>query len=192
MRPALALLIPLAVCLNIPAQEKGKAPSYWPLKVGTTWVYRVGDRTLTVRVVKHEPVGTVSCARLEAVMGAATRVEHVAVQPDGIYRYQADGKKVEPPLCVLPLPIKAGRTWKLASMVDLLAVTGTCTLETAKVVVPAGTYQAVAVACPDFEIAGRRLPTTSWLAPGIGPVKQVINDNGVEVVLELERFVPGP
>jgi hypothetical protein len=191
MRSAVVLLLALALCAPLPGQPKGKDAAYYPLKVGTTWVYKVGGRTLTVRVVKHEPVGAVTCARLEAVEGDTVKVEHVAIQADGVYRYQADGKKIEPPLCILKLPPKVGATWKLSSTVDGFAVTGTCTLGAAEVAVPAGTYKALTVTCADFEMGGRRVPATSWLAPGVGLVKQRLVENGTEVHIELTRFTPG-
>jgi hypothetical protein len=182
-----------ACCLLLPAgplaaQKKGKVAesAYFPLKDGTRWVYKAENRTITVRVSKHEPVGSVSCARLEASSTDEVHNEHLAVQPDGIYKYRADGKDIEPPLCLLKLPPKAGTSWKVASQIDGLPVTGTFTLTEEQISALGRTLQAVVVASKDFEIAGRKMPLTYWFVRDLGPVRQRIVLGGTELILELQ------
>jgi hypothetical protein len=193
MRPVLLVLPALTLWLQQPAappaKEKAQDSAYYPLKVGAAWVYRAGDRTVTVRVVKYEPVGEVSCARLEADLEAGVKlVEHVAAGADGVYRYQANGKKIDPPLCVLKLPPKAGESWKVDSAVDSTRLQGTFSLGQADVAVPAGKYKAITVASTDYEIALQKAPFTNWYAAGVGLVKQRVQVQGREMVLELERY----
>jgi hypothetical protein len=193
MRTVLLLLPALTLWLQQPAappgQEKAKDSAYYPLKAGTAWVYRAGDRTVTVRLVKFEPVGDVSCARLEADLGTGMKlVEHVAVGADGVYRYQANGKKIDPPLCVLKLPPKAGESWKVDSTVDSTRLRGTFSLGHEDVAVPAGKYKAVTVASTDYEIALQKAPFTNWYAAGVGLVKQRVQVEGREMVLELKSY----
>jgi hypothetical protein len=193
MRRRLLRLLPLAICLAphaLPAQDKGKPSGtpYYPLKVGTRWVYKSGTHTITVRVTKEELVGGVRCARVEAVEGKEVHVEHVAVRPDGVFKYRADGDDIKPPLCFLKLPPKAGATWKAEAEVRGLAVTATFALAAGEVTVPSGRYKAVTVTAPDFQTGGRKMPVTYWFAAGVGLVRQRALVGGSEVVLELESF----
>jgi hypothetical protein len=192
MRFVLALVLLPAFCLSLAGQEK-KLPSsaYFPLQIGTRWVYRADNRTITVRVAGHEMVGKVLCARLEAKENDKTHVEHLAVRAEGVFRYQADGKLVEPPQCLLPLPAKVGSQWKVDSRVDGLSLTGNFALAEAEVVVPAGKFKAVTAGSTDFAIDGRKTPMTTWFAPGVGPARQRLWVNGFETVLELESFTAG-
>jgi hypothetical protein len=197
------LVLAVAALVALPAlppgkqKAKGKAENknkvltspYYPLEDGTRWVYKVGERTITARVVRHEPLGGVPCARVEAGAGGELHVEHIAVRPDGVYRYRADGKDIEPPLCFLRLPPKAGATWKADSKIDALEMTATFVLGAAEVSVPAGKYRAVMVTSADFVVAGRKTPVTTWFAAGVGPVRQRVEISGTEVVLELQSFV---
>src|SRR5262245_12534285 len=95
-----ALVLACLLCLPAPLAAQGKLPDVplFPLKVGTRWQYRCGKDTIVVRVAAHEKVGDVLCARLEATGGDRKSTEHLAVRPDGVYRHQAAGKKIEPPL----------------------------------------------------------------------------------------------
>jgi hypothetical protein len=190
MRPLLALPLLLVLGTPLAGQVKTTASPYYPLQVGSRWIYRSGDHTVTVRVVKHEPVAGVGCARVEAVEGATVRVEHVAVLPDGVYRYQADDKPIKPALCFLKLPPQAGATWKVDATVDSLKITGTFTLGQAEVAVPAGKFKAVTVTSTDLEIAGRKAPVKWWFAAGVGMVKQQLEVSGIDTVLELQSFTP--
>src|SRR5262245_57375242 len=91
------------------AQEKIAESPYYPLKVGTAWHYRAGDKKTIVRVVKHEKVGDTLCALLETERdGTVGAREHIGVKEDGIYRFTGDGVRAEPPVCVLKLPPKKG------------------------------------------------------------------------------------
>jgi hypothetical protein len=172
------------------AQKKDKIAesAYFPLKDGTRWVYKAEDRIITVRVTKHEMVASVNCARLEASAGDEVHVEHLAVRPDGIYKYRADGKDIEPPLCLLKLPPRAGTTWKVESKIAGLAITGSFTLGEEKVSFLDRTETAMTVTSKDFAIAGRPMPLTYWFVRGVGPVQQRIILSGTEVVLQLQRF----
>lgn len=172
------------------AQDRLRPTRYYPLKEGTRWVYRSGTRTFTVRVVKHERVGKELCARLESHSGDKAHVEHLAVRGDGVYKLQADGKLIEPPLLLLRLPPRAGESWRVDSRIDGLPVKGTFTLKEVAVSVPAGKYRAMAVSSTDFEIANRKMPAAWWFAPDVGPVRQRVELSGFEVLLELESYTP--
>lgn len=173
------------------AQEKWKDTPYYPLKVGTRWVYRAGARTVVARVTKHEEVGGVPCACIEAGEGDESQVEYLAVREDGVYRYKVNGQELQPPLLVLKLPPKVGETWKVASKLGENVAKGTFTLGEQEVTVPAGKYKTVTVSDDDFQIAGERVGLTWWYAKGVGPVRQTIRVGGGEMLLELEKFQAG-
>lgn len=191
-----ALLSALAlVALAVPpgsSQEKGeeKDTSYYPLKVGTRWIYKAANGQKTViRVTKEEKIGEVMCSKLEAtVNGALVASEHLAAQKDGIFRYAGNGMEVEPPVLVLKLPPKKGESWKVDSKFAGLTVQGTFTLGEDQVAVAAGKYKTASVRTEDMKIGDTPVTTTLWFAPGVGMVKQVMDLAGTKVELELEKY----
>src|SRR5436309_1369884 len=121
LTPVLAsVLVALAGLSSAPAQDAPPKSPYYPLKVGTTWHYSASGKKIVVRVVAHEKVGDVPCAKVEATEKGTTKVEYIGVEPDGLYRYQVKDKEIKPPLCFLKLsPEKGtpekGTSWKVAS-----------------------------------------------------------------------------
>lgn len=45
--------------------------------------------------------------------GNITCREHIGVTADGVFRYTANGKVYDPPLCLLKLPVRKGETWRI-------------------------------------------------------------------------------
>lgn len=183
----LCFLVPLGRCHGQGALQKSQ---YSPLEIGNTWHYKVGNKKVVVRVAAHEKVGDVLCARLESTLDGKTKVEHVAVQADGIYRYQANKKKLDPPLCILKLPAKAGDSWMVNSTIGETKASGKFKLTEEEVEVPAGKYKTMKATSHGFKIGTRPLTIIYWYTPGTGIVKQQLTIAGVEVVLELEQFQP--
>lgn len=182
---------------HVRAQNKLAETEYYPLRVGTTWHYKSGDGKIIVRVVKHEKVGDVLCARLETTRdGKVVGTEHLAVTDEGVYRHDltqpdANGKMVthtpKPPIRVLKLPPKKGDNWK----VDTDLAHGRFNIDESEVKVPAGTYQTIRVRSEDLEINGLK-PTFTWhYAKNIGMVKQVMQEGNVTVEIVLEKFEAG-
>jgi hypothetical protein len=201
------LLLVAAAALS--AQDKLAETPYYPLQVGTTWHYKSGDRKFTIRVVKHEKVGGVLCARLEVVRdGKVVASEHLAVTDEGVYRHsqtasgvgQFDSKsgegagkeeKPEPPILVLKLPPKKGDSWRVDSKADGKVFRGGFKIDEKEIKVPAGTYQAIRVTSEDLETNGLRSVLTTYFARGVGMVKQVIQVGDVTADIELEKFEAG-
>jgi hypothetical protein len=174
---------------------------YYPLQVGTTWHYKAGDSKFTIRVAKHEKVGDTLCALLEVERdGKVIASEHLAVAIDGVYRHDQikvgkDGKPstqtLKPPLLVLKLPPKKGEKWQVDSKADGEICRGTFQIaDEEEVKVPAGTYKAVRVACPDLEVGGLKSILTTYYASGVGMVKQVIQVGNTRIEFELTKFEP--
>ena len=172
--------------------KKGKPAlaSYYPLKVGTVWEYRVGQQKLTVRVTRDEIVEQTTVATLEAKLADRTLTERVAIRKDGVYRYSGEGVNYNPPICFLKLPPKSGETWAVSARGDGLQVAGMFTAGEEEVAVPAGKYEAVTASCPELHLDEVKMAVTYWFVPGIGVVKQRIHVGGREVVLELLKYTP--
>lgn len=167
---------------------------YYPLKVGTTWTYSTSEGVLTTKVVKHEEVGGVMCARIEATADNKKTSEYVHVAEDGVYRYQASDQNITPPLLFLKLPIKEGLTWTVNSKVLGKTLKGTFKMSIGDVTLKKALkgkkdFTGVVICrSDDFEIDGQKVPHTYYFAKGIGIIKQVINFAGLEIVLELEDY----
>jgi len=195
-----SLLFVLAA--NLPAQDPSKLTRtpYYPLQVGTIWHYKSGDAKFTIRVVRHEKVGEVLCARLEVNRdGKVVASQHLTVTADGVYSHdlteQSSGKVVtqtpKPPLCVLKLPPKKGDTWKVDSKGDGKIFRGAFTIGEQKIKVAAGDYETVRVTSQDLEVNALKPTITTYYARGVGMVKQVIQVGDATTEIELEKFESG-
>jgi hypothetical protein len=175
------------------AQDKDKFQEtpYYPVKIGTTWTYKIGgqEQRIQIKVTKHEKVGNTTCAVLEA-SGAMPVTEYVSPQADGVYRFKGMNQEVTPPLLFFKLPAKKGEAWKVECKVGAMAVKGDCSEDEANVTVPAGKYDTIVVK-NDLELNNTKVTTTYYFAKDVGMVKQVADINGVNIVLELEKFEAG-
>jgi hypothetical protein len=170
-------------------RAKGSA-AYYPLKVGTTWEYKVGNKKATVRVLREETVEKAKVAVLETTLDGKTITERVGVKADGVYRYSGEGVDYTPPLCFLKLPPRTGETWEVKSRGAGLEIAGTFESEEDEVTVGAGQYEAVTASCREFRIDTARMEVKYWFVPGIGMVKQRLKLGGREVLIELEKYTP--
>jgi hypothetical protein len=174
--------------------EGGPDTPYFPLKVGTTWHYKVGQNRFSLKVAKHEKVGKVDAARVELIInGKTTSFEHVGVTADAVLRYSFEGKQADPPITVLKLPPRKGASWKVESKVDGHLMKGTFTIgEEENVKVPADTYKkTITVTGKDMEVNGVKLNVTYYFAEKVGMVKQVLEMANQKVIIELEKYEPG-
>ena len=216
--PARWSLVLLAALLAVPApaqDEQGFNTPYYPLQVGNKWTYRAdtekarpdaknrgGSQKVVVEVTKKEPTSRtvtkekkdvkekVASYVLKISSGDKTQFEQVAIFSDGVYRLQAAGKKIEPPLMFFKLPLKQGDSWEVDSTSEETKLKGTMKAGEAKVQVPAGAYQAMTVASKDFQIGPQAMEMQYWFAPNVGMVKQTVTLGGREITLELEKFEP--
>lgn len=212
-RPIRLLLVCplLLLTAELAAQEKLKETPYYPLQVGTTWHYRSGETTFSVRVVKHEKVGDILCALLESKRdGKVVGSEHLAVGDEGVYRVDLSyvlpkreagekGKLGEetvketpkPPLLVLKLPPKANDKWKVDARGDGKVFRSNFQVEQKDVKVRAGVYKTFCVVSQDLEVNALKPTISTYYADGVGMVKQIITIGDVKAEVELEKFEPG-
>jgi hypothetical protein len=188
------------VVVPVAGQDKLGQTPFLPLDIGSQWDYKVGDQKVSIRVVKHETVEIaakkdekqkITAARLEVTGGDRKLNELVTVLGDGIYRFSAAGKELNPPLCFLKLPPKPGEKWTYEAMLDGMLLKGEFVTGTATVGVPAGKFQTVTSSCKEFQIGTQKVQLEYWFAPNIGIVKQKVHVGNHDIVLELEKFERG-
>jgi len=179
-------------------EKKPAAPAFdFPLKVGASWTYRVGENVYTVKLNKFEPVGKTECARLDMTINMkSTSFEHVAVGTDkdgvpAVMRYTFEGKQATPPIPFLLLP--ADKTsWRVESKLDGQTLKGTFRKTEEDVKVPAGDYKkAVKVSSDGLKVNSVDMSISWWFVSGVGMVKQEADLAGQRVVIELEKYEPG-
>lgn len=173
--------------------ETIKASDYYPMAVGNTWNYKLGDMKFSMKITKHEMVDKVLCARVEMIVDNSVKAfEHIGVTPDGIYRFSYEGKKTEPPVRILKLPPKAGDSWEVNAKVGGEVLKGVLKGGEEDVKVPAGNYpKAVTSTADDFDANGTKMAFKYFFAKDVGMVKQELDVNGQKAIIELEKFEPG-
>jgi hypothetical protein len=190
-----ALVLLVGPANRLLADEKSNETPYYPLKVGSTWTYKFSnsEERLTIRVARHEKIGNLDCAVMEAsARGMVTASEYVAVQADGVYRVKGSkGEMVTPPFPFFKLPPKKGDTWTISSKAGTIEIRGKGSTDDEKEVqVPAGKYKAWVVN-NDLEVGSQRISTTYYFASGVGMIKQTVRIQGMDMGFELEKYEEG-
>ena len=138
-----------------------------------------------VRAARQEMVGSQTCILLEArLRDRVVATEHVAFTKDGLCRFKVEQAEVVPPVCVLRVP-PPPRGWTVKYTLNQRPGTFTFTTRSEDVVFLARRYKATVV-----EARGPTpTRTTVWYAPGVGPVRQRIDEGkGRFLELDLEKF----
>lgn len=187
----LAVVTGLGCGQDSPTLKLGESP-YYPLRLGTRWVYKGPGHQLVRRVVKHEVVGHKACALVETERdGQVTDSEHIYATPKGIFRLSANGQKLLEPMTVLYLPLERGRTWSVDYPPNGRSRSGAFRMDEGDVQVPAGKFRAITLE-GEIREDGRRVVVVSyWFAHGTGEVKRVLRTDGQTTTYELEKFEPG-
>jgi len=186
-----ALLAPATGNDNKLADDTLVSP-YFPLKVGTTWEYLSGGKTIVLKVAAHEQIDGQTCARLETDSGGRV-TEHLTVKEDGIYRVRANGQDLKPPVLVLKLPPAKGDSWSVDSAVQNFALKGKLIMGEEKLTVGQAEYATFSVKSSEMTMGGQGVSMESWYAKDIGMVKQHFRLPAADydVVLELTKFSAG-
>ncbi len=192
----LVLMISSAAVAQDEATDKEKAPNYYPLTLGTKWIYELrGDgqkKKLTNQVAKIETIDGKKLAVVETLMdGTVTGTAHIAVTDKGVMCHRMNGVELSPPICVLKYPYKKDETWEVETTLGAEKMTVKMKAgDSEEVTVPAGKYKALKVDM-DRTVAGMQASATSWFAPDVGVVKQTMAVGGSTATLELEKFEAG-
>lgn len=171
-----------------PVPKDRRDESYWPITVGTRWVYEQNGQESTEEITKVEP--------LKAGVRLTIRVrdwdDMVDVAPDGVTK-RTTGKFTLDQLA-LRFPIKSGDSWAVSTPIQmgLVCEAGKMTVgDEEDIKVPAGTFRATKVVNTVAEVGGKpiELPYTYafWYAKGVGMVR--IEWNGG--FRALKSFTPG-
>jgi hypothetical protein len=172
----------------VPKHLKPKeGPLYFPTKIGAKWVWQCGEEedTEIVSEVEKQPDGTkhVTVGHVKP-NGDVISVRTVVVSNKGLYQLNQGGHVFGTSYCLLKMPHQPGDTWKNEKPAFW---DRTCTVYGPEwVEVPAGRFWALRVEEDEYRIPNKLSKTTTWYAPGVGPVKMT-TDNGAHV---LKSFSP--
>jgi prepilin-type processing-associated H-X9-DG protein len=175
-------------------EEGDDARRYYPLQLGNTWYYKIGESKFEMKVTKFEKVDGQNCARIEmSVGGKVQAAEFIAVRQGGVYRYGFQDQRAEPPVKFLELSGLPGHTWEVKSAVGAEKLAGTFKNGIVeKMTVPAGTFRNVVTSsADDLDASGTKISFTYYFAKDVGMIKQTIKINGQDVTMELEKFEAG-
>jgi hypothetical protein len=198
---AVAIVCSLAAVSLLLGQES--PTPYFPLKVGSKWIYRARARLgeeqeVAVKVVKAEPLKIAPKGKEKEEqkatgylleMSSGTRAplkEQVAVLRDGVYRFSVAGKDIVPPLRILKLPVQNGESWQVDSMIGEIKVKGTFKTGEASV----GKYKCVTSILQNDDTGSDKIILEYYFASGIGVVKQHVHMGRIESTRELEKYEP--
>jgi len=202
---AFALVLPATSAQEKATKGQSFQSEYLPLKVGNRWIYRAGNEKVVVEVERQETVKRkvkqtnddfrtepIEAFRLKITSGDKILHEHVLIAEDGIYRFSAAGKEIQPPLRILKLPPSADDSWTVDSVSENVVLKGRFATKGAKVTTPAfpGGVDSVHSSTDDFQIGTNRMASNYYFVPKIGIVKQDMKVGKLDVSMELERFEP--
>lgn len=201
---ALAVFVPLA--LPAPGPKDGdKSPVYVPTTVGDKRVYESDyggglkvEETSEVTAVERKDgavLVTVKTSGSGKAAGTGGRVSQSRMSGQGLFLLSEAGHVYDPPVRLLPLPLKEGDAWEWEKPFVKWKFTAG---KEEEVEVPAGKYTARRVdgvgAVRETPMQAKPTPTrcTLWYAPDLGVVKSVIKLGDDEIVEVLKSFSPGP
>ncbi len=197
--PTLGVLLLLAAPFINAQDKKGKgdkdpggADNYYPLEVGNKWTFNVAvagnSVTAISSIVKIEMINGKSMARLEAaIKDKVVANEHLRQTEEGIFRHRNNGQDIDPSICLLKYPVKAGAKWQGEFKVGNDDGKYSCESSEESIEVPAGKFKAIRVNIR-LESKGQNVNTAYWFVKDIGFVKQTVDAGGLNIVMELEKF----
>lgn len=178
------------------AQSKDiQADGYFPLKVKSKWVYKVGDNDVTVAVVKNESKNGEQYFQVDTVVGKeAKTTEWYVIRADGVFRTQVKDDKLDPFIKVLPIPAKKDVSWDVNSKLGAQTIKGTMKVvnDKEKIKVEDKDYETVFVEGKDMDVAGAKTTVRIWFAKDRGIVKEeFLLQSGEKLMLELKEYSEG-
>jgi hypothetical protein len=164
---------------------------FFPLKAKSTWVYKVGENTITQECTTGDGKDIKVDTKVSDKVVASESFE---VTKDGVFRTKVNGVAIQPKVQILKLPVTdKDQEWKVDGKIQDQSMKGTFKQKGAKekVKTDAGEFDAVVVDGADFEVAGVKTSVKYWFAPGKGIVKLTYNIAGNEAVLTLKEYKEG-
>ena len=169
---------------------------YFPLKVGSEWVYKVTapDKTSYQQNLIVFPDTTTP--KIGVLVNGNPVVEiHFNRNEQGLYKTKeisSEGVKVlDPQLLLLSSKLTVGSGWKWQSA-NTKAKMDVKIMNGGKITVTAGTFDTILVHTEGIDEEGTAYIDESWYAKGIGYVKSVITTKGLtREEDELLKYIPG-
>jgi hypothetical protein len=195
--------VPAVAQATAKVSAKAGAGDYYPLKVGTKWNYELDagqpqKGMITSVIAAEENTDGKPVARLEVYINGqkAQTTEHLMSNKDGVFRVKINNQDLDPPLCILKYPLKAGQKWdtKTTAMRQQLNVTCKQGAEE-DVQVPAGKYKAVPCTIETSQQTPQgemKIVNTYWFVDDVGVVKQKMDIGGKVILMELTKYEPAP
>jgi hypothetical protein len=177
------------------AKNDAKTPDYYPLKVGTKWHYQLDAGTgqkvqLVSEIAGVESVRGESLSRLEVSANGRKlpSTEHLQSKKDGVFRFRVSGTDIDPPVCLIKYPLKAGQT----SSIETSASGEKMKVDYSEgqpeeVQVPAGKYQTIPCTITTVQ-GGAKTKNVYWFAADVGVVKQRMEIGPQTITLELTKY----
>ncbi|MCU0913528.1 MAG: zinc ribbon domain-containing protein [Planctomycetes bacterium] len=182
----------IAIVLSLLSASVTTAADYLPLQEGNQWTFAMtGGAQMTVQVTGFEDVGTVRCAIVETTMGQQKSQEYLAVDTEGVKAYlgktQGQEFRYDPPILRIQLPYQEGDSW--TSTVKQAGMSLTTTFQSIgreRLDTPAGVFDCIKVYSVVNGVPGQgSAMSVSYYADGIGPVKQIFQAGGQQMVAVL-------
>jgi len=189
-----AIILGTQVACSPPPPDAQSPLLYCPTELGTTWVYLLDGKDVTIAITDSSTKGdttTITLKRKEDD-GEWTDWQRMVVSPSGVSVSGIGPFTHDPPIEWVRLPSKPGDKWKVETcfrkprqtdqeLKGHLTVVGIETIET-----PAGKYETIRVRGRGRMLLGL-WSEEKWFAPSVGVVKALSHGH----VLELKSFSKG-
>ncbi len=170
--------------------------TFYPLKKGSKWTYKLNDLDVVVQVGDTDKAGETKLETLSN--GKVVANESVKVDATGVYRTKINGTAITPPVKILELkdgkPAAKGAKWTVDSTIQQQKVAGDFEIKDDKAAlkVPVGELKdVIAVEGGKLTVAGTETAVKYWFADGKGIVKLSYTINGQDAILELKSYEEG-
>lgn len=201
-----ALLLPIyliatAAVVHAQTSQEAAAPltaaQLYPLAQDAEWHYTMhsekGIWEMSYQVAKLESENDQQAYRVEMVLDKKiVLTEHLHQTPEGLFRSRLQDARLSPPLLLLKNPVEPGQQWTTKTQIGAQELTIECAVESERVKVPAGEYDAIKLTVAT-QADESDIRSTYWFAPGVGIVRQdaVIGADSDEMYIELTKYQPG-
>jgi hypothetical protein len=182
----------IAVALSVLSASMGATPDYLPLKEGNYWVFAMSNGVqMATTIAGFADVGAVRCAIVETTMGRQATQEYIAVDAQGVKAYmgRAQGQefRYDPPIVRVKLPYREGDTWTaVVNQSGTSVTTSFQSMGKERIRTAAGVFDCIRVRSTVNAVPGQPpVVSISYYADGIGPVRQIMQIGGQEIIATL-------
>ena len=179
----------LLLTTALPAQQ---GPDSMPMTKGNRWTYRCNfANQLETKIDRYEEVEGTQCAVMQTLMdGKVVNEEWLAIGDGALRSYQMRNQQgtitFGKPVTYLRFPIQDGDRWTTSSRdFDAKEIRGEYSVATPVTLNLSGKKLECAKITANLTGGQGPIAIQTWIQPGVGMVKQVIEQGGQEMVAEL-------